>query len=211
MFVNDGGGSSGWEPEPEREGSMPPDFGYGFNPGWGPPIAGGWQPSTPDREGYWTPPTYAFPGSPAAPTSAQTPYGGGSGQPNYNNWWRSGTSWGGGGGGGGGGGPEMQPWEGDIPNTNPWFEAFGWGGETMTPWDQWENTPWANLPEENQALAMQWFNTILPWQQSAMDWTQFQQQQAFNQWQTEAQLQNYLQQRALESFGRRWAPSSRWM
>ncbi len=106
---------------------------------------------------------------------------------------------------------EIQPWEGAIPNANPWFDNFGWGGETMTPWSRWEDTPWANLPEENQQVAMSWFNTLLPWQQSAMNWTQFQNNLAFKEWQTNAQLQNYLQQRALESFGRRWAPSTRWM
>jgi len=108
------------------------------------------------------------------------------------------------------------------------------------PWTAWEQTPWANVPQGRAGEAMQWFNTMLPWMQAqiqqgqwgtefdwrkAMDeWNKAFQESQFG-WQKESdvwarafQEQQLAQQRALEqerqameTFGRRWRPSTRWM
>lgn len=217
MAIDPGGG--GGQPAAPNPPWPPEDMvDFGFDPSWGPTAGGGWQPSYGQnhplgpREGFLEPYRGGFPGTPAAPSSAETPaqYGGSGGGGGGGGW---GGWYGGGGGGGGGGGAEptpMAPWEGPIPNEN-WLAQYGVGYENLLPWNQWEETPWANLPEENQQMAMAWFGQLLPWVQTANRQQQFDATQAYNQWAQQGNWANYLQQRALEGFGRRWAPSTRWM
>lgn len=113
-------------------------------------------------------------------------------------------------------------------------------GQEWLPWTSWEQTPWAYLPEKQAPEAMQWFSTMLPWLQQQVQGQQWQSEfdwrKAMDEWQQQFetgqdvwargfQEQQLAQQRALEeqgqatlregqameTFGRRWRPQTRWM
>jgi len=109
-------------------------------------------------------------------------------------------------------------------------------GSGFLPWQDWGQTPWANAPEGRSQEAQAWFNVMLPWMQAANQagqwgqefdwrkaadqWTQGFQEQQFAHQQTadvwaqgfqEQQLREQSEQAAMQTFGRRWKPSTRWM
>jgi hypothetical protein len=143
---------------------------------------------------------------------------------------------GGGGGGGGsgwsGGGGRKKSGGGDSGNV--------WAGTAggFLPWATWGETPWAGLGDEKKmaSQAQQWMNTMLPWLQAAnqagqwgteFDWRklsdqwnqQFQQgqfdwqkqQDVWGQGFQEKALQQQAEDTAMQTFGRRWKPNTRWM
>jgi len=104
------------------------------------------------------------------------------------------------------------------------------------PWQQWEQTPWAQAPEGRSQEAQAWLNVMMPWMQQqvqAQQWGQeFDWRKAMDEWQQafqqgqfgwqqeqdvwarafqEAEAQRQQQAVAMQTFGRRWQPTTRWM
>lgn len=113
--------------------------------------------------------------------------------------------------GGGGGGKKKKKKKGKPP----WRGAIGW--EPM-PWEGWGKTPWASLPNKRAKEAQAWLNVALPWQQAysqAQQWGQeFDWRKQMDLWTQQfqqQQLEQMAQEAALQAYGRRWRPQTRWM
>ena len=171
--------------------------------------------------------------SPAPPPMGQGPW---YPPPTYSGL-HPGSGWGGGGGGGGGGqgdplsqGAVGTPAVPTVPDPR-WTGQMP--GQEWLPWTSWEQTPWAYVSEKMAPEAMQWFSTMLPWMQQQVQGQQWQEsfdwRKAMDEWRQQFetgqdvwargfQEQQLAQQRELEregqamqTFGRRWRPQTRWM
>lgn len=117
----------------------------------------------------------------------------------------------------------------------------GTGAPSWLPWGtDWSQTPWGGVSADQSKQQMAWMNVALPWLQAAVqgqqwgqqfDWRkamdEWQQQfqgeqfahqkeadvwsQAFQEKQMEEQLAAQEEQTAMQTFGRRWKPQTRWM
>jgi len=117
----------------------------------------------------------------------------------------------------------------------------GTGASSWFPWGtDWSQTPWGGVEKDQAKQQMAWMNVALPWLQAAVqgqqwgqqfDWRkamdEWQQQfqteqfahqkeadvwsQAFQEKQMEDQLKAQEEQTAMQTFGRRWKPQTRWM